>query len=152
MTLDQGHDAPLSPGQQLCVILSRSNLAVRSYGPDTDYGYVCTLTLTSEYFAEDINKINIIQRRAASYVTGRHSNTSSVSDMMHHLQWRTLADRHTDFRLAMFYKIVNDKVAIPKTDRLIPPSQTLTQHAYTFFPNSSMLYSNKTKLLLSPHY
>ena len=40
------------------------------------------------------------------------------------VQWRTLADRRTDFRLAMFYKIVNDKVAIPKTDRLIPLSDS----------------------------
>ena len=36
----------LGQGQQLCEILSISNLAVRSYGPDTDFGYVCTLTLT----------------------------------------------------------------------------------------------------------
>ena len=33
---------------QLCDILSRSNLAVRSYGQDTDLGYVCTVTLTKE--------------------------------------------------------------------------------------------------------
>ena len=33
---------------QLCEILSRSNLAMRSYGPDTDFGYVCTVTLTPE--------------------------------------------------------------------------------------------------------
>ena len=81
--------------------------------------YACSVW--DPYFTEDINKIEMIQRRAARYVTGRHSNTSSVSDMMHHLQWRTLADRRTDFRLSMFYKIVNNKVAIPKTDRLIPP-------------------------------
>ena len=36
MTLGQGHDTSLSRGQ-LCEILSRSNLAVRSYGPDTDF-------------------------------------------------------------------------------------------------------------------
>ena len=35
MTLGQGHDIPLGHGQQLCEILSRSNLAVKSYGPDT---------------------------------------------------------------------------------------------------------------------
>ena len=29
-------------GQQLCEILSRSHLAVRSYGPDKDFGYVCS--------------------------------------------------------------------------------------------------------------
>ena len=35
MTLGQGHGTPLGHGQQLCEILSRSNMAVKSYGPDT---------------------------------------------------------------------------------------------------------------------
>ena len=48
MTSGQGHDTPLGHGQQLCEILSRSNLAVRSYGPDTDFQYVCIVTLTLE--------------------------------------------------------------------------------------------------------
>ena len=29
-------------------ILFRSNMAVRSYGPDTDFGYSCTMTLSFE--------------------------------------------------------------------------------------------------------
>ena len=48
MNLAQGHDTPLNHGQQLCEILSRSNMAVRSYGLDMDFGYVCTVTLTLE--------------------------------------------------------------------------------------------------------
>ena len=32
----------------LCEILSRSNISVRSYGPDTEFGYMCTVTLTLE--------------------------------------------------------------------------------------------------------
>ena len=48
MTLGQGHDTPLGHGQQLCEILSRSNLAMRRHGPDTDFGYVRTVTLTLE--------------------------------------------------------------------------------------------------------
>ena len=48
MTLGQGHKTSLGHGQQLCEILSRSNMAVRSYGPDTDFGYVGTVTLTLE--------------------------------------------------------------------------------------------------------
>ena len=48
MTLGQGHETPLGHGQQLCEILPRSNLAVGSYGPDTDFWYMCTVTLTSE--------------------------------------------------------------------------------------------------------
>ena len=38
MTLGKGHDTLLGPGQQLCKILSRSNMAVRSCGTDTDFG------------------------------------------------------------------------------------------------------------------
>ena len=45
MTLGQGHDTPLGHGQQWCEI-SRSNMAVRNYVPETDFGYMCTMTLT----------------------------------------------------------------------------------------------------------
>ena len=48
MTLSKGHDTPLGHGQQLCEILSTSNMAVKSYGPDTDFGYDCTMALTLE--------------------------------------------------------------------------------------------------------
>ena len=48
MTLGQGHDRPLGHGQQLYEILSRYNMVLRSYGPDTDFGYVFTVTLTLE--------------------------------------------------------------------------------------------------------
>ena len=46
MTLGQGHDTSLGYGQQLYEILSKSNLAVRNYSPDTDFWYVCPVTLT----------------------------------------------------------------------------------------------------------
>ena len=48
MTLGQGHDKPLDHRQRLYEILSRSNKAMRSYGPDMDFRYVCTVTLTLE--------------------------------------------------------------------------------------------------------
>ena len=44
MTLGQGHDIQLGHGQYLCKILLKSNMAVKSHGPDTDFGYVCTVT------------------------------------------------------------------------------------------------------------
>ena len=34
LILGQGYDTPLGHGQQLCEILSRFNMAERSYGPD----------------------------------------------------------------------------------------------------------------------
>ena len=48
MILDQGHETPLGHWQQLYEILSRSDLSVKSNGPDTDFGYVCTVILTLE--------------------------------------------------------------------------------------------------------
>ena len=48
MTFGQGHYTPLDHGQQLCKILSRSKLTVRSFGQDIDFGYVCNVTLTLE--------------------------------------------------------------------------------------------------------
>ena len=57
------------------------------------------------YLTEDINKLEKIQRKAARYVANRHRNTSSVSDMINNLEWRELANRRTDARLAMLYKI-----------------------------------------------
>ena len=50
MTLTQGHDTALDHRQQWYEISSRSNIAVRSYGPDTNFGfgYVCTINLTLE--------------------------------------------------------------------------------------------------------
>ena len=48
MTLVKVMTHPWVMSKQLCEILSRSNMAMRSYDPDTDLGYVCTVTLTSE--------------------------------------------------------------------------------------------------------
>ena len=45
ITLGQGHDTPLGHEPLLCKI-SRFNMAMRSYGPDMDFGYMCTVTLT----------------------------------------------------------------------------------------------------------
>ena len=48
MTLFKGHDTPFGHGQQLCKILSGSNMTVKSNCLDTHFGYVCTVTLTLE--------------------------------------------------------------------------------------------------------
>ena len=48
MTLGQDYDTSLGHGQRLCEILSRSNMTLRSYGLDSDSGYVFTVTLTLE--------------------------------------------------------------------------------------------------------
>ena len=40
-----------------------------------------------------VNQLEMVQRRAASYVLNRYHNRSSVTDMLNHLKWETLAHR-----------------------------------------------------------
>jgi hypothetical protein len=89
------------------------------------------------------------QRRAARFVTNKYRNTSSVGNMLQHLEWRSLQDRRKDSRLNMFYKIVNDKVEIQKTDRLIPQKrQTRHFHTKRFqIPSCKTEYRKELKLV-----
>lgn len=98
----------------------------------------------------DKNKIEMIQRRAARFVTNRFRNRSSVGDMLEGLDWHSLERRRRDIRMSTLYQIVNDNVCIRK-DSLIPPARLSrnmhpqsfqvpscrTQtHKYTFFPRT----------------
>ena len=60
----------------------------------------------SPYTKENINKIEKVQRRAARWVSNDYSSYSSITDMLSSLGWRSLENRRTDTRLAMFYKMV----------------------------------------------
>ena len=114
-------------------------------------------TVWDPYTATQINKLEMIQRRAARYVLHRHHNTSSVTNMLQSLGWRSLADRRKDAKLCMLYKISNDLVGIPANKYLIP-SNTVTRkqhslsyviphsrcnyHLYSFFPNTIRLWNS----------
>ena len=52
-----------------------------------------------------VPRLEMVQKPAARYVMRRYHNTSSVSDMMEHLQWPTLAQRRCCLRLTMLFKI-----------------------------------------------
>jgi len=108
------------------------------------------------YTQVKIDQIEMVQRRAARYVTNRHHNTSSVTDMLNHLGWRPLALRRTDARLCMMYKIVHCLVAIPSEKYFIPitrpsrhhhnlsfqtPSSKTDYHMYSFFPRTTRAWN-----------
>ena len=94
----------------------------------------------------------MVQRRAARYVCNRYHNTSSVTNMLNGLGWRSLQARRTDAKLVFLYKIVNGLVAIPIQPYLTPvirkdskfhntqgfiPYQTSTDYfMYSFFPST----------------
>ncbi|KAK3109083.1 hypothetical protein FSP39_022693 [Pinctada imbricata] len=84
------------------------------------------------YQATHINRIEMVQRRAARWVCHDYSPYSSVTSMLENLGWRSLELRRSDARLSMLYKIVHDKVAIP-SDQLVRPTRlTRFSHSCTF--------------------
>ncbi len=56
------------------------------------------------YQQNDIHRLDMVQRRAARYVTNRYHNTSSVTDMINQLEWPSLQERRQHSRLLMLYK------------------------------------------------
>ena len=103
---------------------------------------------------------------AARWVTNDYSSYSSVTDMLSNLGWRSLENRRTDTRLAMFYKIVYGLVAIPLPSYFEHP-EVCTRHMhslsyrqihtsvcyykYSFFAVSIVLWNKlPTDLVLVP--
>ena len=58
------------------------------------------------------NKIKMVQRRCARYVTGNFDRTSSVTSMLNCLSWPTLEERRHQYRLAVMYRILHNQVDI----------------------------------------
>ena len=59
-----------------------------------------------------VHQLEVVQRRAARWVTGRHHDTSSVSGMLRSLDWRSLEQRRVDSRVTTLYEIPNHLIAI----------------------------------------
>jgi len=67
-----------------------------------------------------VNRLEMVQRRAARFVTNRYHNRSSITDMLDHLNWESLESRRTKSQLMMLFKIVHGLVAIPQDLYLTP--------------------------------
>ena len=114
----------------------------------------------------NIQKIEMVQRRAARFVTHRYRQTSSVTDMLQDLNWRSLQNRRIDNSLVMFYKIVYGQVAVDPLSFLVPtintrasrfrnsmsfqiPHSKLDIHLYSFFPSTIRLWNGLNDNLIS---
>ena len=115
------------------------------------------MTVWNPHQKTQIDKIEMVQRRAARYITGRYHNTSSVNDMIGHLKLETLEERRTKAQLLMVYKIIYDHVDIPSKDYYtITKSRTRAKHdkkirlilastdiyKYSFFPRCINMWNN----------
>ena len=79
--------------------------------------YACTVC--APHTAQDINRIEMIQSRAARFVYHNYYPTASVSSMLKSLGWPTLQVIRNYLKLLLIYKILNAMISIPP-DNLIP--------------------------------
>ena len=94
-------------------------------------------TVWGPHTDKNIKKLEMVQRRAARFVTSRHHNRSSVSDMLEGLNWRSLEDRRKYARLCMLYKIDRQLFAIKKDRRLTSPKRrSRNRFQMSFFPRT----------------
>ena len=83
---------------------------------------VCQLLHRNPYRVKDINKLEMVQRRAARLAKSDYRRTTSASKLVDDLDWRTLSDRRKDARLNLLGKAVCGKVAI-SVDKLKQPTK-----------------------------
>ena len=102
------------------------------------------------------DKIEMVQRRAARWVTHDYSPYSSVSNMLSNLGWRSLENRRYYARLIAFYKVVHGLVAIPVPSYFEQPKRytrhmhplsfrqihtSVCYYQYLFFPMTIVLWN-----------
>ena len=104
----------------------------------------------------NINKLEMVQRRAARFVKGDYDRTSSVNTLLNDLGWEALQQRRRYAKATMFYSIVYGLVCIPSAPFLIPasakatrghnmkfhvPQSSVNAHMYSFFPSTTRIWN-----------
>jgi hypothetical protein len=110
--------------------------------PQLEYGSA----IWDPYTKENINMVEMVQRRAARFICRNYESTASVTEMLQKLDLRSLLQRRVDLRLTTFYKMMHGLVAIDLTTNLTPQTrQSRHSHSQSFIPiadpRSYILYS-----------
>ena len=103
-----------------------------------------------------IDKIEMVQRRAARFVKGDYRTTSSVTKMMKQLQWQPLQQRRKAAKAVMMNKILKKEIEIPSDhlvtsnsshrtrghqQRLVVPRSRINSHIQSFFPSATRIWN-----------
>ena len=75
------------------------------------------------------NKIEMVQRRCARYVTGSFYRTTSITYVLNCLSWPTLEERRRQYRLAVMYRILHNQVDIHSQSLLTKASSYTRDHS-----------------------
>ena len=90
--------------------------------------------------AQDVNKLEMVQRRYARYTSRDYGRTSSVTAMLKTLGWEPLAERRAKARITMMYRIVHGLVDILASDHIIlAPASRRTGNAQFRVPYARTL-------------
>ena len=84
-------------------------------------------TVWDPHTIELTNQLEMVQRRAARFVTADYRRRHSVSLLLNQLQWQTLLQRRTHSKVTMLYRIHHQLVAIPAGPPYIISSNTTTR-------------------------
>ena len=103
----------------------------------------------------NINKLEMVQRRYARFINNDFRRTSSVTPMLHELQWPTLRERRAQFKAVMMFRIVHGLIGIPPSYLATAPRMSQRGHSQkfivpfartdvcqqTFFPDAILLWN-----------
>ena len=104
------------------------------YSPESAHqiAYFALVCSTLEYscavwdphFKKDVDRLEMVNRRAARIVTGRtlRDREVSVTTLLEDLKWTSLQEHRKHLRLVLMYKIVKDLVAVPATQLTLSQS------------------------------
>ena len=79
----------------------------------------CNVTLT----VWSVYNVKLLDLPQGTSITDHFHHRSSVTAMMHNLQWEPLAERRTKARVILMYLILNDEVAIPISPSILQPGR-----------------------------
>ena len=124
--------------------ISSTQIKTRAYNtyvrPQLEYA----ATIWDPHTKQNIKKLEQVQRTAARWTLGRYRNTSSVSDMLNELGWRSLEQRRADARLVMMYKLRNNMLAIDPSPYLKPAQGSIARvypHRYITLDTNTKIYA-----------
>ena len=85
------------------------------------------LDVWSPYHIGLINQLESVHRRVACFVFQDYRHTSSVTNMLHILQWPTLEKKRVASRAIMIFKIINGLIDIPVEPPIFTSNNLLTR-------------------------
>ncbi len=90
-------------------------------------------TAWDPHLTKDIKALEMIQRRGARFVKQKYDMKSSVTILLHDLQWAPLLQRRRELRLPVLYQFIRSSMAIPVEDILTRADQrTRRNHPQTY--------------------